>query len=69
VSVVRTTLDTRLERALYHLALYEPSLLGTMEASANKHIANSVTAGQRAQELALEFAREQMDREQEAHEL
>lgn len=60
---MRTTLDTRLERLLYALAVKQPRDLDKAEALTTEMTTNSVTAGLRAQALALEFAREQIDQE------
>ena len=60
---VRTTLDTRLERLLYQIALNDPDRLDVYEREQTSMLFNSVTAGLRAQALALEFAREQIGTE------
>jgi hypothetical protein len=61
------TLDTRLERLLYALALKQPEDLDRAEVPIGPWTAHSVTAGQRAQSLALEFAREQLNQEMTRH--
>lgn len=59
---MRTTLDTRLERLLYGLALRYPNLLDAVEDHQTSRLLHSVTysvtAGLRAQALAAELAQE-----------